>query len=155
MADVEKINEFNDSEERRVEDHQPQFDLAATTDDAEHTVEKRINGHQEYETAFDHQHHGFQVPGTELEALVAFLGDQPGGDQHQDLDEGRDQRKEAIEQDGLGARNKTGDDPGECHGEHQEGRLFEQRLLASITHLISSNTSRPPGVAGCLREESS
>ncbi|MCY1179455.1 hypothetical protein D9M73_198580 [compost metagenome] len=155
MADVEEIYELNDSEEGRVENHQTEFDFATTTDDAEHTVEKGINGHQEYETAFDHQHHGLQVPGTELKALVAFLGDQPGGDQHQDLDEGRDQRKEAIEQNGLGARNKTGDDPGECHGEHQEGRLFEQRLLATITHLISSDTSRPPGAADCLREESS
>ncbi|MOA05477.1 hypothetical protein D3C78_1250770 [compost metagenome] len=155
MADVEEVNELNDGEHRRVEDHQTEFDLAASIDDAEHTIEKRINGHQEYETTFDHQHHGLQVPGAELEALIAFLGDQPGGDQHQDLDEGRDQRKEAIEQDGLGARNKTGDDPGECHGEHQEGRLFEQRLLASITHWISSGTSRPQGAAGLLGEESS
>ncbi|MNT30778.1 hypothetical protein D3C72_1665880 [compost metagenome] len=155
MADVEKINELDDREHCRIDDHQSEFDLATTIDDAEHAVEKGVNGDQKNEATLDHQHHGFQVPGTELEALVAFLGDQPGGDQHQDLDEGRDQRKEAIEQDGLGARNKTGDDPGECHGEHQEGRLFEQRLLASITHWISSGTSRPQGAAGLLGEESS
>ncbi|MNY12749.1 hypothetical protein D3C86_1458460 [compost metagenome] len=95
------------------------------------------------------------MPGAELEALIALLGDHPGGDQHQHLDERRDQRKEAIEQDRLGTRDKTGDDPGDCHGEHQEGRLLEQRLLASIAHFFSSNTSRPPGVAELLGEESS
>ncbi|WP_086936619.1 MULTISPECIES: MFS transporter [Pseudomonas] len=42
------------------------------------------------------------MPEPELEAVVAFLGDQPGRDQHQYLDEGSDQREKTVEQ-GLGA----------------------------------------------------
>ncbi|MNF99321.1 hypothetical protein D3C84_822140 [compost metagenome] len=103
MAHVEEIGELNDGKHRRVDDHQPKLNLAATIDDAEHTVEKRVDGDQQQEAAFDQQHHGFQMPETKLEALVAFLGDQFCGDQHQHLDKGRDQREEAIEQDGLGA----------------------------------------------------
>ena len=74
--DIEEIGELNDGKHRCVDDHQPKLDLAATIDDAEHTVEKRIDGNQEQEAAFDQQHHGLQVPEAELETLVAFLGNQ-------------------------------------------------------------------------------
>lgn len=65
-------------------------------------LEEGIDGDQQQEAAFDQQDHGFQMPEPELEAVVAFLGDQPGRDQHQYLDEGSDQREKTVEQ-GLGA----------------------------------------------------
>ena len=102
MSDVKEIGEFDHGKHRGVDDHQPQLDLAATIDDAEHAIKEGVDRNQEQETAFDQQHHRLQVPIAELEAVVTFFGDKFGGDQHQDLDEGRDQREKTIEQDGLG-----------------------------------------------------
>ncbi len=137
VAHIEEVGELNDSKHRRINDHQPQLDLAPAIDNAEHAIEERVDSDQQQETAFDQQHHRLQVPIAELETLVAFLGDQLGRDQHQHLDGGGDQREKAVEQNGLGARYHTRDNPCDRHSEHQDGRLFEQCLLTSVTHISS------------------
>lgn len=48
--------------------------------------------------------------------------------------------EKTIEQNRLGTGKKTRDDRGDRHGEHQDGRLFEQYLLTSVTHISSSRT---------------